>query len=135
MQRILQLTTIVFTCCATSGAFAAACKVVGTWTDEYGVSATFKTEKTGTASASSFCSKPYKITVTTRTKTAWDLSAASKKKSCPTITAALTFAKDCLSASGTDTIPGIGTAPDTWTKTAAASRHAIENSTLSSGLK
>jgi hypothetical protein len=137
MKRILHTTAIVIACCATTSAFAAkACKIVGTWTDEYGVTAKFTTEKKGTATDSSFCPKAYKATVTTRTNTNWDLTAVSKDKSCPTVSAALTFQNGgCTVASGTDTISGLGTVSDTWTKSAADARRATENSALSSGLK
>lgn len=102
-------------------AFAAACSVVGTWTDNYGVTATFTTNKLGTATAPSFCTATYKIVVTTLTAKVFNSKATVKQAGCPTpVTAKLAFAKgSCTSASGTISAPGFPTLSDTWTKTGA----------------
>ena len=110
------------------------CNVAGTWTDSYGVSATFNKKGGGIAHAPSVvCAVPYKIKSTTLTTTTWDLSATAKK--CPSVSAALTFASgSCTSASGTVTF-STTTLSDTWTKTAAGTRRTPPVSPLSSGLR
>ena len=105
---------------AASGSASAAkkCNIVGTWSDSYGVNATFTTEMAGTATApNNICANVYKIRVTKLSSKVFD--SIGKSKGCPTVTAALAFASgSCTSASGT-VVVGSTKLPDTWTKTGA----------------
>ena len=114
-----------------------ACNVIGTWEDSYGAIATFPTEKKGTATAAVICTGTYKLKNTTLTTTTWNITGTSKDASCPPISSALTFATGvCNSATGTITVPGFGTLPDTFTQTGTAARHApVRNDALVNGLK
>jgi hypothetical protein len=111
------------------------CNIVGTWTDDYGATANFTSEKGGTATAAAICSGTYKVKVTDLTKTIFDLSG--KAKGCPSVTADLTFAQgSCTSASGTLTIEGQSPLNDTWTLQGAPARRVpSHNASLSQGLK
>lgn len=138
MKRALPVAAVLAACLLASGsASAAKCNIVGTWTDTAaGATATFTTNKKGTSNIPAVCSKAYKLTVTTLTKTTWDISGTSKDVNCPSpVTADLTFS-GCASASGNVTIPGIGTIPDTFNKTGAIKTHpSSRNNPLASGIK
>jgi hypothetical protein len=137
MKSIVAASAILAACLISGGASAAKkCTVVGTWTDTVaGASATFTTNKRGSASIAAACPSTYKLLVTTLTNTTWDITGTAKK--CPTVTAALTFTPGgCTQASGTVTIPGIGSIPDTFNKTAAIKTHeASRSNPLASGIK
>lgn len=132
MKRIA-FAAIAASLVASGAAHAAKCNIVGNWSDLYGITATFTTEKRGTADASIACSKPYKVVVTTLTKTTWDLTGTAK--GCPTAKAALTFATgSCTSASGTVTL-GTTSVNDTWTKSAGAIHRAPADTSMFNGLR
>ncbi len=142
MKNIVVTAALAVAFASVSGASfakkAPTCDIVGTWEDSYGAMATFPSDKKGTATAAVVCTGTYKITNTTLTTTTWDLSGTSKSKTCPPISAALTFATGvCDSASGTITVPGFGTLPDTFTQTGTTGTHRspTRNSALTAGLK
>jgi hypothetical protein len=113
------------------------CDIVGNFTDSLGSTGTFKTEKKGTVSNANVCSAPYALTVTKLSKTVVDIKGKSKNPSCGALTGDFTFNNGgCTSASGTVTIAGIGSLPDTITETGKAyHRPPADTSMLSAGLK
>ena len=125
------LLAAVAACALSAPAMAAQCNIVGTWTDSYGVNATFTSQKAGTATApSNICSIPYKLTVTKLTTKVFNVKGTAT--GCSTIKAALKFAAgSCTSASGTISGNGL-TLNDTWTKTGAPAR---QTPVLFDGLK
>jgi hypothetical protein len=127
----------LLTLSAGSADAAKKCNIVGTFTDTLGSTGTFKTEKKGTVSNANICPSPYSLTVTTLTKKVIDVSGTSKDKSCGALTGDFTFDNGgCVSASGTVTIAGLGSLPDTITHTGkAAHRPPADTSMLSTGLK
>lgn len=127
---VAALAASVFAC---GIAQAAQCNIVGTWTDNYGVTGTFTSQTTGTATDTTYCPNTYTIKVTKLTTKVWDLKGTAK--SCPTVKAALKFkAGSCTSASGTITVDGFQLS-DTWTKTGAARRRIDTTSSLMNGLR
>ena len=141
MKNIVLTAGVALACVSVSTAGFAkkppACNIIGTWQDSYGAVATFPNEKKGTATAAVVCTGTYKLKNTTLTETTWDITGTSKNPSCPPISSALTFATGvCNLATGTITVPGFGTLPDTFTQTSTAVRHApARNSDLTDGLK
>jgi hypothetical protein len=113
------------------------CDIVGKFTDSLGSTGAFKTEKKGTVSNAAICSAPYALKVTKLSKTIIDISGKSKDESCGALTGDFTFNDGgCTSASGTVTIAGLGSLPDTITKTGKAfHRPPADTSMLSNGLK
>ena len=109
------------------------CNLVGTYTDSLGSTIVFKTNKSGTANNPAICPSQYKLKVTTNTPTVLDVSG--KAKGCGNLTANLVpNYPTCTSATGTVTIQGLGSFPDTITKQ-SGSASAIDTSTLSNGLR
>ena len=95
---------------------AAGCNLVGNYSDSLGSVITFKTNKSGTAFNKSICPAPYKLKVTKNTPTTLDVTG--KAKGCGNLTG--NFVPNyptCTSATGTVTIAGLGSLPDTITKT------------------
>lgn len=113
------------------------CNIVGTFTDSLGSSGKFTSEKKGTVSNPNICPAPYKLTVTTLTKTVIDVTGKSANKTCGALTGNFTFNNGgCTSASGTVTIAGLGSLADTITKNGSIPTHEHgDDSTLTAGLK
>ncbi|HTZ71159.1 MAG TPA: hypothetical protein VMB71_10960 [Acetobacteraceae bacterium] len=138
MNRLIITLAVAMGLVASSHAFAKKCSVVGVWKDaNYGETFTMKSNKKGTAGANPLCSNGNSIISTTDlSKTTWDFNITSKSCSA-VITADFTFDKgSCTAASGTLTIPGVGTLPDSITNTSGTVRRpsAVYN-TLGNGLK
>jgi hypothetical protein len=122
---------------ASSGsAFAAKkCNIVYPFTDSLGSTGKFTSEKKGTVSNSSICAKSYSLTVTKLTLTDIDITGKSKDKSCGALTGSFTFNNGgCDSATGTVTIVGLGTLPDTVTKSGSARHTPVDISALTKNL-
>ncbi|HTZ69084.1 MAG TPA: hypothetical protein VMB71_00390 [Acetobacteraceae bacterium] len=138
MIRHIATISLAMSLVSSGFAFAAKCPVAGTWKDtNYGETFVMKSNKKGTAGANPECSNENsQITTTTLSKKIWDFNITSKNCSV-VITADFDFAKgSCTSASGSITIPGVGTLPDSINKTATARRSPPPaQSTLGSGLK
>jgi len=120
------------------------CDIVGTWTDDYGISATFTTETAGSAPNNGIvCPNTPTFSIKSKVKgtATWNLTATpDPKNSCKgtKITAALAFPGGgvCDTASGAITVPGYGELPDTWTQTGTVARHnPVKNSPLLQNLK
>lgn len=128
---------VALTLSAGTAEAAKKCNIVGSFTDSLGSTGTFKTEKKGTVSNANICPAPYSLTVTKLTKTVIDVSGTSKNKSCGALTGDFTFNNGgCTSATGTVTIAGLGSLPDTITHTGnVAHSPAADTSSLSAGLK
>ena len=113
------------------------CDIVGTYTDSLGSTIVFKTAKSGTAMNSAICANTYKLTVTKDTSKAIDTKG--KAAGCGKLTAK--FKPDypsCTSATGTVTIAGLGSFPDTITKQGEAivrSPVRADTSSLEKGLR
>jgi hypothetical protein len=128
---------IVMSMTAGNALAAKKCNIVGKFTDSLGSTGDFKTEKKGTVSNANVCPSPYALKVTKLSETVVDIAGKSTDKSCGALTGDFTFNNGgCDSASGTVTIAGIGSLPDTITKTGKAQHHApADTSMLSAGLK
>jgi hypothetical protein len=128
---------VVMSMSAGSAMAAKQCNIVGKFTDSLGSAGKFKSEKKGTVSNASICSAPYALKVTTLTKTVIDITGTSKNPSCGALSGNFTFNDGgCTSASGTVTIAGLGSLPDTITKTGKTEhRPPADTSMLSAGLK
>jgi hypothetical protein len=113
------------------------CDIVGKFTDSLGSTGKFKSEKKGTVSNSNICAVPYKLTVTKLTETVVDIKGTAAGNSCGALTGDFTFNNGgCDSASGTVTITGIGSLPDTITRSGKSLEHApADTSMLSAGFK
>jgi hypothetical protein len=142
MKSIVPVAAVLAACLLASGSASAAkkCNIVGTWTDQLvGASASFTTEKRGSATIGAICpSAAYVLTVTTLTNSTWDITGKAKASAkCPTIAAALTFtAGGCTQASGTITVEGQQPIPDTFNKTASIKVNpATRSNALSAGIK
>ncbi|HTZ69759.1 MAG TPA: hypothetical protein VMB71_03825 [Acetobacteraceae bacterium] len=141
MLRHIVALSLIMSTAAPISAFAAKCNVVGTWTDT-AESAQFimKTNKKGSTSTPNPLCNNEKSTITTTdlSKTVWDSNITSKNCTV-VITADFNFDKhSCTSASGTLTIPGVGTIPDSITKTGSAKppRHQLPaRPAIADGLK
>jgi hypothetical protein len=120
-----------------TGAASAAkkCNIVGAFTDSLGSSGDFTSEKKGTVSNADICPDAYKLKVTKLTETVIDVKGKSKDKSCGALTGAFTFNDGgCDSATGSVTIVGIGTLPDTITKTQDNTHAEPDHALLSHGM-
>lgn len=126
MTRMIAALGVAMAVATSGGAFAKtkSCTVVGTWTDSYGTTLDMTTSKKGTAGGNQECNnETANIATTTLSATVWDLKITSKKCTV-VITGDYNFAAgSCTSATGTITIPGVGTLPDTLTLTSAAAAH------------
>ena len=109
------LTTGMVLATGTAIAASKGCNLAGTYTDSLGSTIVFKNNKHGTANNPAICPSMYKLTVTTNTQTALDVKGTAK--GCGALTAVLVpNYPTCTSASGTVTIQGLGSFPDTITK-------------------
>jgi hypothetical protein len=95
------------------------------------------TDKKGSAGPNPLCTnEASKVITSTRSSTVWDFNITSKKCAV-VITADFDFAAhSCTSASGTISVPGVGSLPDTINLTAGA-KHSPSRAPagLMSGLK
>ena len=116
---------------------AGKCNIVGKFTDSLGSTGKFRTEKKGEVFNSVICSVKYNLTVTELTKTVVDVKGKTKGNVCGALTGDFTFNNGgCDSASGTVTIVGLGSFPDTITRTGKDSeRPPADTSMLTTGLK
>lgn len=125
----------VMTFAASNAMAAKKCNIVGSFTDSLGSTGKFTSEKKGTVMNTAICPTAYKLTVTKLTTKIIDIKGTTK--ACGALTGAFTFATgSCDSASGTVTIQGIGSFPDTITRSGAdAHRASPDTSALTAHMK
>ncbi len=137
MTKILAAALLGAAFVASSGsAFAAKkCNIVYSFTDSLGSSGKFVSEHKGIVSNADICAKPYNLTVTKLTESIIDITGKSKDKSCGALTGSFTFNNGgCSSATGSVTIAGLGTLPDTVTRSNKA-RSTPDTSALTNKMK
>lgn len=115
MKSMIALATgCVFAAALASNASACSkTNYIGTWTDQYGATATL-TANGGTTTAPIVCSGTYTVIIDKITAKKGIFTA--KLKGCPTLKATLTYGSTCNTASGPVKIQGGGTLQDSWTK-------------------
>jgi hypothetical protein len=117
---------------------ASKCNIIGKFTDSLGSTGKFTSEKKGEVFNSAICSVKYKLTVTELTKTVVDVTGKTKGNVCGALTGDFTFNDGgCDSATGTVTIVGLGSLPDTITRKGKddAVHPPADTSMLTTGLK
>ena|ERR1700733_1208404 len=139
MKRIALTTAcaVAISVCSASAFAAKQCPIVGTWQDNLGTTAMFTTQKTGTATNTTFCSGAYTVTVTKLTTKVFNLKGKPPSKACPAVSAKLKFVGGCTEASGTVNVKGIGNVSDTFNKTgnAIVRTSPLAHAAINDGLK
>jgi hypothetical protein len=129
---------LAMTMIAGAASAATKCNIVGSFTDSLGSKGKFTSETRGTVDNPNICPQAYALTVTKLTNKIIDVKGKPKgTSSCGALTGDFTFQNGgCTTASGTVTITGIGSFPDTITRSGkATSRPAADTSALFSGMK
>jgi hypothetical protein len=135
IMRAVSLAAALATSCVSAQA-ASTCHLSGTWADRFGGTATFTSNKGGTAMVPKLCQNTYKLGVTDLSMKGFGVAATEKRDSCTTFSAALTFRGGCAMAVGTITLSNGDTHADSWVKVAPAGRASDTGSTaLTTGFK
>ena len=136
MNRILPALALTIAFAAPALASKKQCNIVGAFTDSLGSSGEFTSQTMGTVSNTAICPSTYKLTVTKLSTKV--INIKGKTTQCGNLVGKFKFQDGgCTTAKGTVTITGIGTFPDTVTRSGAevARKPSADTSRMTNGLK